>query len=289
MDRCFRSASCHNRQCHDLAYTPYGVSVSSQCSSRVGFAGQWQDTHSGCYLLGMGRRMYDPSLGRFVSPDVLSPFGSGGVNAYAYCAGDPVNYVDPSGLSRSGVGRQANPQKRLDISVLKSANLRPSLYPQLANFRQQAKGMTGRPMERETVVARIYKHGVPHYGYNRWDLTYNFAADEFSANFVYGSPILHLPAGNDEVKKNNYVLGVGAFQPARGLRNYKSYEVRKADLGGFSLPAAQHPRAQLAESAWPEVAKAIWDVRLRREVDQFDKMLQSYSPPDAPTPPPRRR
>ncbi|KPZ22499.1 RHS repeat-associated core domain-containing protein, partial [Pseudomonas syringae group genomosp. 3] len=30
-------------------------------------------------------------------PDSLSPFGKGGLNAYAYCAGDPVNRSDPSG------------------------------------------------------------------------------------------------------------------------------------------------------------------------------------------------
>ena len=34
---------------------------------------------------------------RFNSPDTLSPFGKGGINAYAYCAGDPVNRSDPSG------------------------------------------------------------------------------------------------------------------------------------------------------------------------------------------------
>ena len=34
---------------------------------------------------------------RFHSRDSLSPFGKGGLNGYAYCAGDPVNRIDPSG------------------------------------------------------------------------------------------------------------------------------------------------------------------------------------------------
>ncbi|ORC43846.1 hypothetical protein BZK31_28960, partial [Pseudomonas floridensis] len=33
----------------------------------------------------------------FNSPDSLSPFGKGGLNAYAYCLGDPVNRKDPTG------------------------------------------------------------------------------------------------------------------------------------------------------------------------------------------------
>jgi hypothetical protein len=36
---------------------------------------------------------------RFTSPDSLSPFGLGGVNAYAYVLGDPVNLRDPSGYA----------------------------------------------------------------------------------------------------------------------------------------------------------------------------------------------
>ncbi|ANN67447.1 hypothetical protein BAU06_15085 [Bordetella bronchialis] len=34
---------------------------------------------------------------RFNAEDDFSPFGLGGINAYTYCAGDPVNHSDPSG------------------------------------------------------------------------------------------------------------------------------------------------------------------------------------------------
>ncbi|WNN39918.1 RHS repeat-associated core domain-containing protein [Pseudomonas inefficax] len=289
MNLCFRNATFHNQRNHAKTYTPYGFSVSPECLALIGFAGQLQDMFSGCYLLGNGRRTYSSSLCRFVSPDFLSPFGRGGVNAYAYCSGDPVNYIDPSGFNRNGVRGRANPQMELDIAGLEVAGFPPSLHPQLSHFRKVARGIHRGQMENSKVVARLYKQAAPHYAYNRWDLKYNFETGGFAADFVSGDPISHLPAGNYEVKQNVFVLGVGAFRPARGLGNYKSYEVSKADLAGFSLPAAQHDRAQLGESAWPEVAKAMWNVRFGREIDKFDEMLENYGPPAVPTPPPRRR
>lgn len=51
------------------------------------------------YLLGNGKRAYDTVLMRFHCPDPFSPFGRGGLNAYAYCQGDPVNNVDRDGYS----------------------------------------------------------------------------------------------------------------------------------------------------------------------------------------------
>ncbi len=81
-----------------IAYTPYGHH--DQLMALAGlpaFNGQQPDPVTGHYLLGNGYRAYNPALMRFNSPDSLSPFGEGGLNAYAYCAGDPVNRSDPSG------------------------------------------------------------------------------------------------------------------------------------------------------------------------------------------------
>jgi RHS repeat-associated protein len=81
-----------------LAYSPYGHRApESGLISLLGFNGERRDSVTGHYLLGNGYRAFNPVLMRFNSPDRLSPFGKGGVNAYAYCAGDPVNRVDPTG------------------------------------------------------------------------------------------------------------------------------------------------------------------------------------------------
>lgn len=80
------------------AYTPYGHRrVESGPGSLLAFAGEAVDPVTGHYLLGNGYRAFNPVLMRFNSPDRLSPFGRGGLNPYAYCLGDPVNFSDPTG------------------------------------------------------------------------------------------------------------------------------------------------------------------------------------------------
>ena len=98
-----------NRQCSVLhsisrsnvntqAFTPFGHHYIAQGMNGLpGFNGERPDPLTGHYHLGKGHRAYNPQLMRFNSPDQLSPFGAGGLNAYAYCVGDPVNRSDPSG------------------------------------------------------------------------------------------------------------------------------------------------------------------------------------------------
>ena len=78
-------------------YTVYGHDGGEQFASMLGFGGERIEPTTGCYLLGNGYRAFNPVLMRFHSPDSLSPMGLGGINCYAYCGGDPVNYADPSG------------------------------------------------------------------------------------------------------------------------------------------------------------------------------------------------
>ncbi|CAI2793967.1 Cell wall-associated polypeptide CWBP200 [Serratia grimesii] len=76
-------------------WSPYGNGNTADLLP--GFNGERVDPVSGMYHLGNGYRAYNPVLMRFNCPDSLSPFGAGGINPYAYCAGDPVNLTDPSG------------------------------------------------------------------------------------------------------------------------------------------------------------------------------------------------
>ncbi|WP_050580733.1 RHS repeat-associated core domain-containing protein [Pseudomonas sp. LAIL14HWK12:I7] len=82
------------------SYSTYGFEDLTSKASLIGFNGEHRDGASGCDLLGRGRRAYSPVLMRFISPDTLSPFAEGGLNAYMYCGADPVNYSDPSAMMR---------------------------------------------------------------------------------------------------------------------------------------------------------------------------------------------
>lgn len=86
-------------RCH----TPYGA-LPCHDGPVVAYCGEPRDSGMDRYHLGNGHRVYNPVLMRFQSSDGLSPFGKGGINAYGYCAGDPVNYSDPRGRSRNGTG-----------------------------------------------------------------------------------------------------------------------------------------------------------------------------------------
>ncbi|MVV50454.1 RHS repeat-associated core domain-containing protein [Pseudomonas sp. PB120] len=81
-----------------ITYSPYGHRRNeSGLTSLLGFNGERPEPVTGRYLLGNGYRAFSPVLMRFNSPDSWSPFGRGGLNAYAYCQGNPVLRTDPTG------------------------------------------------------------------------------------------------------------------------------------------------------------------------------------------------
>ena len=74
------------------------VAVSGLADNRYLFQGREYSWATGLY--NFRARWYDPATGRWLSKD---PIGiSGGLNLYAFCGDDPVNYVDPWGLCEKG-------------------------------------------------------------------------------------------------------------------------------------------------------------------------------------------
>jgi RHS repeat-associated protein len=82
-----------------IKYDAFGktLSDSNPGYTPFGFAGGLHSTRTD--LVRFGARDYSPETGRWTAEDPIG-FLSGGINFYAYVANDPVNFVDPSGLSK---------------------------------------------------------------------------------------------------------------------------------------------------------------------------------------------
>ena len=90
-------------------YDAWGAIIYQTPNQPVGDANPFRyrsyyfDSESGWYYL--QSRFYDPLLGRFISADGLAgqignPLNH---NMYAYCANNPVNFIDPEGESLTGI------------------------------------------------------------------------------------------------------------------------------------------------------------------------------------------
>jgi RHS repeat-associated protein len=77
-----------------------GTATNVDNANSFRYRGYYYDAETGfCYL---NARYYNPQWRRFISPDdtaYLDPKSVNGLNLYAYCNNDPVNYADPSGHS----------------------------------------------------------------------------------------------------------------------------------------------------------------------------------------------
>ena len=87
----------------ERTYDPWGnfrTSTGTATTDRL-FTGQRFDAATGQYYY--NARYYDPTLGRFISPDTIVP-GVGDPqawNRYAYVVNNPLRFVDPSGNSHN--------------------------------------------------------------------------------------------------------------------------------------------------------------------------------------------
>lgn len=222
---------------------------------RIEFNGVWYESFGG-YLLGNGKRLYLPSLARFVSPDPVGPFQQGNSNVYAYAAADPVNRMDGSGLAwMSKIARFIGYSPRP-----------PQASKAMRNFMRAAKAKLGDPRTAIQhypvdgtggIALKPYAHEVLYIGHavggensNNWKIANkkladktvsSLSAEEFSARI---KPYLRDEttmltlwscrlAGSDYLQRVSNNLGV----KVRGFDNYIKWAGADKSLG-FSESAS---------------------------------------------------
>lgn len=99
-----------------ISFFPYGSTRSGSVPSDYKFTGQREDSATGLY--DYNARLYDPALGRFISPDTIVPDGTRpqALNRYAYAYDNPVRYNDPSGHA-SPIPKNRFRDVKIDISL----------------------------------------------------------------------------------------------------------------------------------------------------------------------------
>ncbi len=91
------------------------------------YCGEYYDTETGFIYL--RARYYDPNVGRFTSVDPIKD----GLNWYAYCENDPVNFVDPTGM----IGIWAT--ICISVNVIASAYYLYDLHLMSKNYKHNAE------------------------------------------------------------------------------------------------------------------------------------------------------
>lgn len=130
---------------HSNAYSPYGHLLHVTVHNLLAYNGEYRDLH-GFYFLGNGNRAYSPTLMRFISPDRTGIFRQDNHNAYGYCAGDPINRIDPSGntwmwvkriLRALGVMKKPSKQTPANMQIARLSDVLPDT--ELLTLESEAK------------------------------------------------------------------------------------------------------------------------------------------------------
>lgn len=168
------------------AFGKAAIDPSSTITNNLRFPGQYFDAETGLHY--NFHRFYDPGLGRYLRGDPIS-FAGGGTNVYIYVQNDPVNLIDPWGLSEegamavygetSGIYPQLLPKTR---NIYRRQNWDPASFEKLqearkyiADVRERNKNtMVSKPCSENAIEKMIWKDALDAAaGAENWNLPKN--------------------------------------------------------------------------------------------------------------------
>ena len=155
-------------------YDAWGVAAvdSNKIAFHRGYSGHEMLPEYG--LINMNGRLYDPQIGRFLSPDnyVQLPDLSQSFNRYSYCLNNPLKYTDPDG--------------NIFFSIL-SAFFAPNLMPLAMNMDYAwISGGFKADMEGKSFISGAFK-GVVSSSIDGLSLFYGGASMPFGLNILLGA------------------------------------------------------------------------------------------------------
>ncbi|MER7708416.1 RHS repeat-associated core domain-containing protein [Kitasatospora sp. NPDC097605] len=134
--------------------------TASDWAGGKGFVGGTKDETTG--LTNLGARQYDPTTGRFISPDpILDPGNPQQWNGYAYSENDPINRSDPSGLQTPECGTLYKCTGTGGTITMKNAEQATSEYVDVNTQRRYYATQvdTSYAKNREYVYTQVLKNG----------------------------------------------------------------------------------------------------------------------------------
>jgi RHS repeat-associated protein len=161
------------------------------------YCGEYWDAETSTYYL--RARNYDPSTGRFTSEDPIRD----GLNWYTYCAGNPIFFVDPSGLA---------------VTAWDMQNLSPSQVAELANLTDQWNNATS---QAQRDAAHAQANAIRQSAGTGVTFNANSTANAYGGDAVvfYGAV-----TGGSSMRSGNAGAAIGASGAASPVQGYANYE-----------------------------------------------------------------